>query len=209
MLVFSNARLVFLAVPKTGSTAYEQALAPLASLTVSAPPDLKHAPIYRYNRFFRPMLERFVGAKMDVLAVVREPVSWLGSWYRYRQRPEMTGQGKATHGISFDEFVLAYTSRTRPEFANVGAQSRFLRPARNGTAATHLFRYEDQAGLIRFLESRLETSITTRRANVSPGKTPPLMSHVENSLRRTAAADFSLWESIGHNGAYGQFRSSA
>lgn len=209
MLVFSNARLVFLSVPKTGSTAYAQALAPLASMTISGPPDLKHAPIYRYNRFFRPMFEKFVDEKMDILAVMREPVSWLGSWYRYRQRPEMSGQPNATHDISFDEFVIAYCRRKRPGYADVGSQARFLRPAPNGTAATHLFRYEDQAGLIGFLENRLETVIRTLPQNVSPGQNPELSAKIERKLRRNARADFLLWESIRPGGAYGHFQASA
>ena len=82
MLVFWKARLVFLAVPKTGTSAYEAALGSIASMAVLDPPELKHAPVYRYNRFFRPMLEKAGAEQMDLLAVVREPMSWLGSWYR-------------------------------------------------------------------------------------------------------------------------------
>ena len=118
MLVFSKACLVFLSVPKTGTTAYESALAPLASMVISDPPELKHAPVYRYNRFFRPALEKFVGPQIDIIAVMREPVSWLGSWYRYRRRPFMQGQAKATHDVSFDDFVRAYCRSSRPGFAD-------------------------------------------------------------------------------------------
>jgi len=46
MLVFSNEKLVFLSVPKTGTTAYEAALAPHAAIVVSNPPELKHAPVF-------------------------------------------------------------------------------------------------------------------------------------------------------------------
>ena len=45
MLVFWNKKLVFLSVPKTGTTAIEAALAPFADIVVSNPPELKHAPI--------------------------------------------------------------------------------------------------------------------------------------------------------------------
>ncbi len=202
MLVFSKARLVILSVPKTGSTAYENALAPMASIAVTSPPDLKHAPLFRYNRFFRPMLEKFVHEKMDILAVMREPVSWLGSWYRYRQRPEMQGQPNATFGMSFDSFVDAYTARQQPCFARVGSQARFLMPARNGTSVTHLFRYEDQAGLVRFLESRLNTELRTERTNVSPGDTPHLSPIVHARLQKVARDDFLLWNGIETGGHY-------
>ena len=58
MLLFWREKFVLLSVPKTGTTAIEAALAHKASMIVSDPPELKHAPVYRYNRFFRPMFEK-------------------------------------------------------------------------------------------------------------------------------------------------------
>jgi hypothetical protein len=55
MLIFYKERLAFLSVPKTGTTAYETALRDRADMVISEPAMLKHAPVYRYNRFLRPM----------------------------------------------------------------------------------------------------------------------------------------------------------
>jgi hypothetical protein len=202
MLVFARQKLVFLSVPKTGSTAYQAALAPLASMVVSDPPELKHAPVFRYNRFFRPALEKFVGPDLTVLAVMREPVSWLGSWYRYRQRDFLDGQAKSTRGIGFDDFVRAYLRPDPPAFAVVGSQAKFLEPQRNGTAVTHLFRYEDQAGLLGFLETRLGCAITPARRNASPAEPLTLSPEVEAELRRKHALDFALHDGIGPDGSH-------
>lgn len=202
MLVFSEARLVLLSVPKTGSTAYEAALAPHAALTVSAPPELKHAPVFRYNRFFRPMIERFCDAPFDIAAVMREPIDWLGSWYRYRQRPQMHGHANSTQDVSFDEFVQAYCTGDPPAFARVGSQRKFLEPQRNGTRVTHLFRYEDQAGLRRFLETRLGQEVTPARINASPVLPLSLSARTEAQLRRRYAQDFALWDGIGADGCH-------
>lgn len=202
MLVFSKQKLVFLSVPKTGSTAYQAALAPLASMVVSDPPELKHAPVFRYNRFFRPALEKFVGPDLAVLAVMREPVSWLGSWFRYRQRPFLDGHPNSTAGLGFDDFVGAYLQGAKPAFANVGSQAKFLEPQRNGTAVTHLFRYEDQDGLRRFLEARLGTAIAPAPANVSSAEPLSLSPRLAAALRRKCAAEFALYDSIGADGAY-------
>ena len=142
MLVFWNQGLVFLSVPKTGTTAWEEALAPHASIAVLDPPDLKHAPLYRYNRFFRPMFEKVgAGSRMETIAVVREPVSWLGSWYRFRRRPFM-------------------------------------------------------AGLLAFLEGRLDMRIELPRRNVSPEMDLVLSPDVERWLRRKCSDEFALWEAI-------------
>ena len=198
MLVFWKQRLVFLSVPKTGTTAFEAALAPLASMAILDPPELKHAPIYRYNRFFRPMFEKACKTDdMETLAVVREPVSWLGSWYRYRRRPFMRGRPNATFGISFDQFVEGYMQGQRPGYANVGSQAKFLEPRPNGTRADHLYRYEDQAALVAFLQERLETRIELPRRNVSPEMELHLSPRVAERLRRKCAAEFALWESAG------------
>ncbi|MDR9394967.1 MAG: gamma-glutamyl kinase [Roseovarius sp.] len=202
MLVIPTARLVFLSVPKTGTSAYQAALATHAAIVVTDPPELKHAPVFRYNRFFRPMVEKFFTEKMDLLAVMREPVSWLGSWYRYRRRPFMQGRANATHDVTFDEFVTAYTQGQRPAFANVGSQAKFLEPQRNGTAVTHLFRYEDQTGLKKFLEERLQTTVETPIRNASPEMPLTLSPETEGRLRRKSEREFRLWESIGDGGAY-------
>ncbi|WP_146591571.1 gamma-glutamyl kinase [Puniceibacterium confluentis] len=197
MLVFWKQRLVFLAVPKTGTTAYETALAPHASVSVLDPPELKHAPVYRYNRFFRPMFEKMGAGQMDVIAVIREPVSWLGSWYRYRQRPFLDGKPTSTRDLSFDAFVEAYTRGDQPAFANVGSQSKFVEPRPNGTGVTHLFQYENQAALVAFLEDRLKVRLDLPRSNVSLSAPLSLSPRIDARLRRKNADDFALWSAAG------------
>lgn len=202
MLVFWKQGLVFLSVPKTGTTAWEEALAPHASIAVLDPPELKHAPLYRYNRFFRPMFEKACKTDtVETLAVMREPISWLCSWYRFRRRPFMQGKPNATFDVSFDDFVTAYMQKETPGFANVGSQARFLEPRPNGTAVDHLFRYEDQAGLLRFLEARLDMRIVLPRSNVSPEMDLELSPAVQSKLRRVCAEEFDLWDAIPVRGA--------
>ncbi|WP_121629853.1 gamma-glutamyl kinase [Tropicibacter alexandrii] len=194
MLVFWKQRLVMLAVPKTGTSAYARALAPHASMVVNDPPELKHAPIYRYNRFFRPMYEKMGAEHMDILAVIREPIDWLGSWYRYRQRPFLAGRPTSTQGMDFDTFCQAYATGERPPFANVGSQAKFIEPRPNGVSATHLFKYENQSGLLDFLSDRLGVEIDLPRANVSPKAALALSDETEAKLRRKCADDFAVWE---------------
>ena len=197
MLVFFKERLAFLSVPKTGTTAYETALRGRADMVISDPPLLKHAPVYRYNRFLRPMFLNVSKVELELMAVMREPVDWLGSWYRYRRRPFMEGKPNSTHGVSFDEFVQAYLQGKRPGFAEVGSQQKFLETQPNGTGVTHLFRYEDQPRLQRFLEERLEVRLELGRENVSPEMPLELSPETEARLRRKCAEEFALYDSIG------------
>ncbi|PRY74011.1 hypothetical protein CLV76_1248 [Marivita geojedonensis] len=196
MLVFWNERLVLLSVPKTGTHAYSQALGPRASMVVSDPPELKHAPVYRYNRFFRPMFEKMGAEQMDLVAVIREPLSWLGSWYRYRQRSALDGRPASTRGMCFDAFLTAACAETPPAFANTGSQAKFVEPRPNGTAVRHLFRYEDQPGLQRFLSDRLGPLPDIPSVNVSPRQDLSVTPETESLVRRRRADDFALWDSI-------------
>ncbi|MEP4248782.1 gamma-glutamyl kinase [Tateyamaria sp.] len=196
MLVFYKAKLAFLSVPKTGTTAYEAALRDHADLVISEPTMLKHAPVYRYNRFVRPMFLKVCDTELEIMAVMREPISWLGSWWRYRQRHFMLGKANATHDISFDEFVLAYMKGKKPSFADVGSQFKFLEGQQNGTSVSHLFRYEDQLRIQRFLTERLGVSFELERENVSPSVPVSLSSDVEERFRRKFKEEFDLYDSI-------------
>ncbi|NVK16360.1 MAG: gamma-glutamyl kinase [Rhodobacteraceae bacterium] len=196
MMIFFKERLALLSVPKTGTTAFQAALRGRADLVISDPPELKHAPLYRYNRWIRPMFEKVCGAELEVAAVMREPVSWLGSWYRYRQRPALDGQPNSTKGVSFEDFLHAYCRGKTPAFANVGSQAKFLEAQPNGCKVSQLFRYEDQESLKVFLENRLDTEIRLERKNVSPQAPMPLSPEAEAHLRRKRTAEFELYKSI-------------
>ncbi|MEP2715939.1 gamma-glutamyl kinase [Pseudophaeobacter sp.] len=196
MLVFYDEKLALLSVPKTGTSAYQEALQTRADLVITDPPELKHAPLYRYNRWIRPMFERVCGVELEVAAVMREPVSWLGSWYRFRQRPFMDGKANSTKDISFDDFVRGYCKGQQPGFANVGSQAKFLETQKNGCHVTHLFRYEDQPHIQTFLEQRLSVKIELQKVNVSPVMDLSLSPEVEALFRRKKPEEFALYDSI-------------
>ena len=196
MLVFWKERLVLLSVPKTGTHAYAQALGSRASIVVADPPELKHAPVYRYNRFFRPMFDKMGATDLELVAVIREPLDWLGSWYRYRQRSDLDGHPASTRGVSFDDFLGATCEADPPAFANVGSQARFVEPRPNGTSVRHFFRYEDQQGLQAFLAERLGPLPDIPVANASPLAHLVASPGTEARLRAQRATDFALWASI-------------
>ncbi len=196
MMVFYRARLVLLSVPKTGTTALMTALRPHADLVISDPPELKHSPLYRYNRWVRPMFEKVCGAELEVVATMREPVDWLGSWYRFRQRPQLDGQETSTVGLNFDDFVNDYCKGQRPPHANVGSQAKFLAPQPNGCRVTHLFAYDKLASLHSFLRERIAIEVETKPENVSPKRPLSLSPAIRSKLERKHPEDFALYASI-------------
>jgi len=194
MLVFWDQRLAFLATPKTGSTAIAAALESLAAVSVQRPPLLKHTKVHSYRRFVGPYLEAASKDSFTLVALMREPRDWLGSWYRFRQR-DGTQPANSTRGISFDDFVQAWCSDPRPAFADVGSQAQFLRP-RQGAGVDRLFRYEKIDTFVAFLEDRLDCEIILPRLNVSPEGATDLSAATEGLLHTTAAEDFALYQGL-------------
>lgn len=197
MLVFWKEKLAFMATPKTGSTAYQEALRARADIVVSDPTTLKHTTIQRYNRFFRPMFSVAGADDIETLAVIREPIDWVGSWYRFRSRPFLNGTPNSTADMSFDEFALAYCQGKRPSFAAVGSQAKFLTGPKGEDSVDHLFRYEDQEGLIGFLRDRLDVDFELHKRNVSPKKDLILDPQTERKLRRKLSSEYALWDALG------------
>ncbi|MCU0904782.1 MAG: sulfotransferase family protein [Tabrizicola sp.] len=194
MLVFWEQRLAFLATPKTGSTAIAAALESLAAVSIQRPPLLKHTTVHRYRRFIGPYLEAASKDTFTLVALMREPTDWLGSWYRFRQREE-TEPAKSTRDMSFDDFVRAWCQDPRPDFADVGSQGKFLRP-RQGVGVDRLFRYEAIGTFVHFLEDRLGCEVILPRLNVSPEGATELSPATAAQLRDVAAEDFALYATL-------------
>lgn len=194
MLVFWRQGLVFLATPKTASTAIETALAPHASVVVLRPPQLKHTNAQKYHRQVAPFLGDAKGERFVTTAVMREPLDWLGSWYRYRTREGEVPE-KSTRAMSFEDFVLAYCQSDQPEFAKVGAQANFLTPE-GYRPVDHIFRYDRMNRFVRFLEKRLGLDIKLPVENVSPAEKLTLSAAGHARLRDFAARDFALYATL-------------
>jgi hypothetical protein len=197
MLLFWKAKLVLLAVPKTGTTALEAALLAHADAAIVNPPEKKHTPARRWRGQLAPFFENKGARKLETMAIIREPRDWLGSWYRYRARPEITGSAASTAGMAFADFVEGWLAEPEPEFARVGRQSRFVASPEGRVIVDHLFRYEDMDSAIAFLEQRLSIRLDLPRRNISPAADLTLPPALEARLRHEAAADFDLWARIG------------
>jgi len=191
MLVLWKERLAFLAVPKTGSSAIEAALAPHAALIFQGPPQIKHMTHQRFNRFIRPYLKKEGVEEVEKIAVMRHPVDWLGSWYRYRARPALDGLPNSTKDISFDSFVTAYLmEEDRPAYARLGSQVRQLSVSRSEIGMDHIFPYEDLDRLLDFLKSRMGHAISLEAVNRSPSMEMSLSKGIRARLEKRYALDF-------------------
>lgn len=194
MLIFWEKRLVFLATPKAGSTAIEAALEGLANLAVQRPAQLKHADLRSYRRFIEPWLSSVSGEKFTTVALMRDPLAWLQSWYRFQQRDDLDDAEDQPSHASFAEFALAYQQNAIPALAQIGSQTRFLTDGAD--RVDRIFRYEDIDCLTEFLEERLDCALSLPRVNVPPEVDVSLDAAAEACLREFMAEDFRLRASL-------------
>ena len=197
MLLFWKAKLVLLAVPKTGTTALEAALLAHADTAILNPPEKKHLTARRWRNQLAPFFENRGTRQIETMAIIREPRDWLGSWYRYLARPEISGSASSTAGTDFAQFVTGWLSDPEPEYARVGRQSRFVANAEGKIIVDHLFRYEHLGQAVDFLQQRLGVTLDLGRRNISPQADLSLPPALEARLQREAAADFDLWARLG------------
>jgi hypothetical protein len=196
MLIFWEQRLVFLATPKAGSTAVEVALESLASVSMQRPAALKHMRAADFHTALGPYLAAQAGAPFTTVALMREPIGWLRSWYRFRSRDDFEDPDHPMNGKSFDAFAQDYTaSKTLPD-AEIGTQAAHLCGAEGQPLVDRIFRYEEIEAFVRFLEDRLDCAVTLSRVNVPPAVDVELRPETEAALKRAMAADFALYDSL-------------
>lgn len=200
MMVFARHNLVFLAVPKTGTTALEAALRPHASLSVEDPPHLRHMNRGVFAEDWQGFLEDRFGTRFETCAVLRDPLERLGSWYRYRELPEFDDTPLSTTGISFDDFVQGLLAVDRPAFAQIGSQDRFAMDGQDRVRITHLFDYAQLDLALAFLSDRLDQPLDPGQANVSPRRALDLDPDLAAALRAARAREFALYDRVADAG---------
>lgn len=191
MQIYFKQNLAFLAVPKTGTTAYEMALRNEADIVFAK--RRKHMTAGQFQRRMMPFLKDFYDLAPERMAIMRDPIEQIRSWYRYRSK---SGGKNNVQGRSFDEFVLATLQDPEPPFAAIGSQYGFLTMADGKQPVEHLFSYETQKVVRNWLETRFEKKLDFPIKNVSPNAPTPLSPDVEAKLREARAPEFALYDRI-------------
>ena len=194
MLVFLRHKIAFLATPKTGTTAVEMALKPRAEIVFAR--NRKHITALRYANKIAPFLEDTFGVRPASVAVMREPVDQIRSWYKYRSQKRLDGTPVSTKGISFDQFVREVIADDPPERAQIGRQFNFLTDGKTRVMADHVFAYETQEPFLMFMSEHLQHPVEIAARNVSPVVPAPLEPATLARLREVRAEDFILYDDL-------------
>jgi hypothetical protein len=210
MIFLYRAKLVILSQPKTGTTALDNALASRASLAVSGPPEMKHAGYRKFMKFVAPWIEAQTGlARKDyeIVSVMREPIDWLGSWYRYRTRERLSKKkngraGNYTGHVSFDQFAMdvAKPKGQQPAYARLGSPCGVALDGKDNIGIDRIFPYEDLSGLYELIEERTERPVETAQMNVSPEMDLTLSDEARAKIHEKYAFAFKLHASLKRDG---------
>jgi hypothetical protein len=198
--IYFKQNLAFLAVPKTGTTAIEMAQRKHADIVFAK--RRKHMTAGQFHRRMGPFLKDFYNLEPERLAVIRNPLDQVRSWYRYRTKPKSGRSDAETSQISFDDFVRMVLQDPQPPVAAIGSQLGFLSMHDGSVPVHHLFAYEAQIKLRRFLEERFEERLSFPERNVSPPKPTPISPEVEAEFRAARADEFALYERALHAGGH-------
>ncbi|WP_425093734.1 sulfotransferase family 2 domain-containing protein [Tropicimonas sp. S265A] len=200
MLVFHNQSIVLLGVPKTGTSALEAAVARQASVAIQGPPTLRHMTFNMFQRDWAPVLQRTYNTRFETMAIIREPLERLRSWYRYRALPQFEDTPLSSRGMDFDTFIEQTLQADPPRIGRIGAQDQFVNAPDGRVGVTHLFDYAQLDRACAWLADRLKRDITLPPRNVSPDVPAELSSSLETQVRAVRAAEFALYQRVAQAG---------
>lgn len=195
MLYFHQQGLVFLEVPKTGSSAVVEALVDNASMAIRRPPAMRHMNAGWFRNRARPFIEKNWGAAPETFAIMREPVDRLVSWYRYLQRDEAPGGPSSTVGVPFEHFITSVIGNAGP-FKWIGRQDRFLMGNGKELMVNHLFRYDRPQVLSAFLAERFKREISLGRVNVSEAEPVEVPDALRTAILKARPREARLWKQL-------------
>jgi len=194
MMISTKTNSAFLAMPRTASTSIEAALLPFADIAFKGYPRFKHINLSIFNLRLRPFLEANNFGSIETIAIFREPISWLASWYRYRASPDIRFRQNSTAGVTFNEFVEAYLMEERPDFAKVGQQRRFVKDKTSDCGIDHLFKFENLTGFKEFMSDRFLSEFDFVPSNASVDRDLGLSPDLKKQLVDYFAKDYEIYE---------------
>jgi hypothetical protein len=193
MIAVPEFGFVFLSTTKTGSTAIENVFAPHAQIVARRPASLKHANAQAFLYSFAPILNNhgYPPDSYELVCVIREPVDWTASWWRYRSRPEAAGKPTYTGDMSFDEFADLVISGE----VNLGNMRKFVSNKDGDIAVSTMFRYDRIDGAVAWMAERIGIpKPQLRPANVSPDRQTIISPATRARLEEHYADHLELYE---------------
>jgi hypothetical protein len=137
---------------------------------------------------------------------MRDPLEWLMSWYRYRQRDDLKKTSHPLHknytgNVSFDEFVQMYLKTSqRPSFASLRTQSFHMLMDNGVFGVDRIFDLKQMDLVANYLSHKVGEQVHVPIINKSVVLDCDLSNENEKLLRSTQEREFMLYEMVRQNG---------
>lgn len=203
MQLSTRAGFAFLCAPKCASSAIEAAIAPFCNINFSGPGGLKHITARDYRTHILAYHHRVLtNYPIEAFSIVREPIEWLFSWYRFRQRDDIRSPDHPQHrnytgNMSFETFVEAYLDPDNSSsLVNVGNQSRFHLLEDGSVGVERIFDMTRLDRVAGYLSHKLNRPIELPVKNKAPEMVMRLSEDRKQDLRRALAKDYTLYNRV-------------
>lgn len=193
-MAMAHAGFVFLSMTKTGSTAVHRQFNGHAQIVVRKPPPMKHMTARTFHKLFVPVLDKygFPRASYELVSIVRDPVDWTASWWKYRSRPEVAGSASYTGELSFDAFAEQVVAGE----VRLGSSAHFVSSPEGEVIVDRIYRYEHLDAAVTWMAEKLGVDAPALpSANVSPSRPVEISVETRRRLEEHYAADMAIYES--------------
>ncbi len=199
-------RYVMFDIPKSASTSINFALSRVSECVLDGNGGLKHLRVTDYEQFLEPMLLKCSHApvsEFDRIAVVREPIDMIMSYYKYLRRSGVEDPGHVDHrrhtlDINFEEFcqsvVNEYRGRSQVRYS-VSRPASFLKTQDGTIGVDTIFAFDRLDSFARYMSEKTGSEISIPMRNVSAkGADLSIGQSLYEDLRQIMADDFKLYD---------------
>ena len=156
-------------MPKTGTTSIDKALEKNATIRFAKSKKfgLKHICPSDFQKWQEVLEMQFPGKKFESCCIMREPIDWIRSWYKYRSREAIKNQKTFTGDITFDQYLKSFCEKEVPTKSLLNQQSRYLFPKKK-ILIDRIFPYEKFNLFLDYLTEKIGQKIEIENKNISP-----------------------------------------
>ncbi len=194
-------------MPKCGSTSLETALAPYHE-EVPGGPFRKHFNVQKFHRFVRPRIETlgFDRADYELVSLFREPIEWLASWWRYRQRPFLAKKRpeRFTGEMSFEEFAEHFLARDFGVIQFRGHPAHFVSVGESSQIGMdRIFALDRPEAWVPWFSERVGAPLEIEKLNRSRFRSAPeLSTGMRARLEEFFVAEYDILDHLAPTGAW-------
>lgn len=210
MLALPAHGFVLLSMPKCASTALEDALAPRAEIVFKHNAQLKHINCRAFYDTVGPTLRRagYPRSQYELVCLFREPISWLESWWRYRQAPRLARRAdpsKFSGNLTFEEYAERYLDGDASGAVVRGRPARFVSMKGEGfrVGMNRMFALEAPEAWQAWLREKLGEDLEFPTANRSQvQRSPEVSPDLRRRLEEHFAPEYDIYEHLRPTGMW-------